>query len=111
MVGLAIVYVVLFGVWSFPYQETAASAVPVAFWAMLAGRVWLIALAVIGLSYLWQSMGAMAIVGVLVGVMWLGVAVLQASAVGWTGEVLSTVSSGMGFLLGGGVALLLARRV
>jgi hypothetical protein len=109
-VGVAIAYVILFSVWSFTYQGTAASELPVVYWAMLAGRVLVIALAVIALSYLWQSMGAMAIVGLLVGVMWLAVAWFQSSAAGWNGEVLGTVSSGVGFLLGGGVATLLARR-
>ena len=109
-VGAAIVYVILFGMWSFPYQGTAASELPVVYWAMLVGRVLLIAVAVVALSFLWQSMGAMAIVGVLVGVMWLAVAVFQASVAGWNGEVLGTVSSGVGFLLGGVVAVLLARR-
>jgi len=109
-VGLAIAFVLFFGVWSFPYQATAAPALPVLFWVMLAGRALLIAVAVIALSYLWQTMGAMAIIGLLVGVMWLVVGAFQASAVGWTGEVLGTLSSGVGFLLGGGVASALARK-
>jgi hypothetical protein len=109
IIAAAIMYVVLFGVLTYADQSTPASDLPVQYWLLVAGRVALIALAAVALTNLWQSPRVMSSLCLLLGLMWLALALFQVTAVGWNGESLSTASSGVAFLLGGLVGLVIHR--
>jgi hypothetical protein len=109
IIGAAIIYIFLFGVLTYADQNTPAPGLPVQYWLLVAGRVALIALASFSLTYLWQSPRVMASLCLLLGLMWFALALFQVTAVGWNGESLSTASSGVAFVLGGLVGLVIHR--